>query len=138
MWRIKNRWKTKEVDWIKFDSSEEKEIYEWIRDWVIAEKTWVEELKDCILLDARPPSIEYIPKFKAWWISVRKRQYTSDFLIKLKGWEEILLEYKSAWTEKDSVYRLKRGVFLFFYKDKIKFAELIKIRKWVYEFRKYY
>ena len=134
----KKRWISWNSDWIKFDSKEELKIYEWIRDWTIANKSWVEELRDCMLLDARPPWIEYIEKFKAGNIAVRNRVYTTDFKVRLSNWDEILLEYKSKWTEKDPVYRLRRAVFLFFCKDKYKFAELIWWKLGNYKFRKYY
>ena len=130
-------WKKVEIDWFKFASKEEAEVYEWLRDWILYEKTWIEELKKVKLLDARPKPFKLFDSFLAWKIKVLPRRYTADFLIKDKNKDDIILEYKSLYTSKKPDYCLRRSIFLFFYKW-IKFAELIKIKKWVYLYHKYY
>ena len=127
-----------EFDWIKWASKEELEVYKWLKTWAAEKMTWIDELKWCKLIDPRPKAYPLFDKFMAWAQRVLWRRYTADFTIKLKDWTEILLEYKSKFTEKKPDYRLRRSIFLFFYKDKINFAELIKQRKWVYIYKKYY
>jgi len=127
-----------EFDWIKWASKEELEVYKWLKTWAAEKMTWIDELKWCRLIDARPKAYPLFDKFMAWAQRVLWRRYTADFIIKLKDWTEVLLEYKSKFTEGKPDYRLRRSIFLFFYRDKINFAELIKQRKWIYIYKKYY
>lgn len=130
-------WKKTTIDWIKFASKEEAECYSMLKSGNIDKVTWIAELKWTTLLDARPKAYPLFDKFTAWVYRVLWRRYTADFLIQTNDWE-VLLEYKSKYTEGKPDYRLRRSLFLFFYKDKVKFAELIKLKKWDYEYRKYY
>ena len=127
-----------EIDWVKFDSKEEAEAYKLLKSWKIDIETWVSELKWVKLLDYNPVSVELYPKFSRWVFNIRARKYTPDFLIKKKDWTEVMLEYKSSFTEKKPDYRLRRAILLFLHWEKINFAELIKIKKWVYEYREYF
>jgi hypothetical protein len=131
-------WKKITIDWIKFASKEEAECYTHLRDWTLYKETQIEDLKGVTLLEARPKAYNLFNSFVAWKYKVLARRYTADFVIQLSTKEIILLEYKSAFTESKSDYRLRRSLFLFFYRDTIKFAELIKIKKWNYIFKKYY
>lgn len=139
----RTKWKKKapirtEYDWIKWASKEEMEVYQWIKDGSIFQMTWIEELDWAVMIDPRPKAFRLFDKFVAWKEKVMARRYTSDYIIKLKDWTEVVLEYKSKFTESKPDYRLRRSIFLFFYNDKVKFAELIKIKKWDYVFKRYY
>lgn len=125
------------VDWIKFDSWEEVEVYQALRDGYLYDLTGIKELEKSKLLNPRPEWFVLYPSFKAWCVSVRQRRYTHDFDIKI--WkDEIVLEVKSKWSEWKSDYRLRRAIFLYLFHGKVKFAELIKMKKWEWVFRKYY
>lgn len=130
--------KIKEYDWIKWASAEELEVYKWLKNGEAAKMTGIKELKWAKLIDARPKAFPLFGKFMAWEQRVLWRRYTSDFIVKLSNGKEIVLEYKSKFTEGKPDYRLRRSIFLFFYRDKLNFAELIKIRKWDYIFKEYY
>lgn len=130
--------KKPEIDWIKFDSWEEADIYKLIKNNKLGKATGIEELKNIKLLSASPPSIPLYSSFKRWLFTIRARRYTGDFLIKKKDWTEVLLEYKSSWSEKKPDYRLRKAIFLFLHWEEYNFAELIKIRKWIYEYREYF
>jgi hypothetical protein len=131
-------WKRIIIDWIKFASKEEAECYWFLKNNTLWQVTKIKELENIKLLEARPKSYNLFNRFIAWKIKVLARRYTADFIIQLSSKEIILLEYKSKFTEAKSDYRLRRSIFLFFYRDKVNFAELIKIKKWVFEFKKYY
>lgn len=119
------------IDWIKFDSPEEIEVYKALLNWNCPELVWAK------LIRAKPEPFLLYKWFKAWPITIRKRVYTHDFDIEFE-WKKVALEVKSKWTESKPDYRLRRAIFLFLYSTKVNFAELIKIRKWVWELRKYY
>lgn len=136
-WAVLNK-KKYELDGNKFQSKEEMEVYQWLKDWVLHEVTWIKEFKGAKLLDARPKAFRLFDKFTAGKEKVLARRYTSDFIVSLADWTEIVLEYKSKFTEQKSDYRLRRSLFLFFYRDKVNFTELIKIKKWDYILKKYY
>lgn len=138
---IRKKWIARKfvtIDWIKFDSKEEAEVYEMLKSWKIDKITGIEELKWTKLIDSRPAPVELYPKFTRGKFNIRARRYTPDFLIKKKDWTEVMLEYKSSFTEKKSDYRLRRVLLLFLHGEKINFAELIKIKKWLYEYREYF
>lgn len=124
------------IDWIQFDSGEEWEIYSFLKGWKLWTLTWIKELNKYKLLDARPKGIELFPSFKAWEYSQRARKYTWDFTCLDENKEEIHLEYKSKWSEAKPDYRLRR--YLVLLSKKLKLVELIKIKKWNYEIRKYF
>jgi len=123
------------IDWIQFDSWEEAEIYQHLKNWTLPQFTWIYELKWYKLIDARPEWITLFDWFKAWEYTQRARKYKRDFT--LKKWKDIIhLEYKSKWSEAKPDYRLRR--FLVLLNWTLNFAELIKVKKWVYKFKKYY
>lgn len=123
------------IDWIKFDSWEESEVYVALRDWTLWDLTWIKELNKVKLIDARPKGITLYDKFYAGEYLQRARKYTRDFDIKL--WRQLIhLEYKSKWSQSKPDYRLRR--FLVLLSWKLNFAELIKVKKDVYEFKKYF
>lgn len=124
------------IDWIKFDSWEEAECYQFLKKWKLHILTWIEELKNIKLIDPRPKWIVLFDKFYAWSFLQRSRSYKWDFTILDENWIEVCLEYKSKWSESKPDYRLRR--FLVLLSWKIKLMELVKIKKWVYELRKYY
>ena len=130
--------KKPEIDWIKFDSWEEAEIYQYLKSWKLASFTWIDALRWVKLITARPEPVELYAKFERWLFKIRARKYTPDFLIKKKNWVEVMLEYKSSWSEKKPDYRLRKVIFLLLHWKNINFAELIKIKKWVYEYREYF
>ena len=125
------------VDWIQFDSNEEVEVYVALKEKKLHILTWIEELKKFKLVNARPNATLLCEGFKAWDKVIRKRVYTHDFDI-LNWKEEIMLEVKSKWTEAKPDYRLRRFLFLFFNYNTKKFAELIKVKKWVWKYIKYF
>lgn len=131
-------WKKTSIDWIKFASKEEAECYILLRDKTIDKVTWIKELKWTTLINPRPKGFPLFDKFTAGIYKVLGRKYTADFIINIPWDWEVVLEYKSKYTEAKPDYRLRRSLFLYFYKNKVKFAELIKIKKWDYELRKYY
>lgn len=124
------------IDWIQFDSGEEAECYVALRDWKLWTLTWIKELNKWKLLDAQPKSIELYPSFKAWSFLQRARKYTRDFTCLDENGIEVHLEYKSVWSEKKPDYRLRR--FLVLLSWKLRFVELVKIRKWIYELKRYF
>lgn len=136
--RTKQGIKKPEIDWIKFDSWEEWDVYKSLRDGKIYKDTWIEELKWAKLISAKPPSIELYPKFTRGLFNIRARKYTSDFVLIKSDGTEVLLEYKSSWSEKKPDYRLRKVIFLLLHWERYNFAELIKIKKWVYEYREYF
>lgn len=130
--------KNKEIlDWIRFDSPEEKEVYLNIKNNTLHILTWIKELENIKMINPIPSSFLLYASFKAWEKLIRKRVYTHDFDIEI-DWKPITLEIKSKFTESHPDYRLRRAIFLFLYHKKVNFAELIKIKKWVWKFIKYY
>lgn len=127
----------KVVDGIKFDSPEEIEVYEAIKNNTLHILTWINNLKDIKLLDARPNSITLLEGKKLGSYSIRKRVYTHDFTIFLNG-VQVLLEVKSKWSEAMPDYRLRRAFFLLLHWTTYNFAELIKVKKSEWLLRKYY
>lgn len=125
------------VDWIQFDSPEEVEVYLALKEWKLDKLTDIAELKSARLLNARVEPIILCSWFKAWSKVVRKREYTYDFDIVLNK-EKIALEVKSSWSEQKPDYRLRRFLFLFLKREDYNFAELIKVKKWVWKFIKYF
>lgn len=128
--------KKPKIDWIIFDSWEEAEVYQYLKKWKLWDFTWIKELNKFQLINSRPDPIILYPSFKAWEYLQRARKYTWDFTCLDWKWNLIHLEYKSSWSEKKPDYRLRR--FLVLLSWKLRFAELIKIKKWVYEFKKYF
>jgi hypothetical protein len=120
-----------------FDSPEEVDIYKSIKWGELHKLTWIDELKKIKLIETRPTEINLYKTFKRWNITIRGRKYTPDFIVKL-WWKNVILEVKSAWTWNKPDYRLRRAVFLYLYWEDYNFAELIKIKKWVYKLIKYY
>lgn len=124
------------IDWIKFDSWEEAEAYRYLKIWKLWTLTWINELNKYKLIDARPKGITLFNWFKAWEFTQRARTYKWDFTCIDDKWDEVHLEYKSKWSEAKPDYRLRR--FLILLSGKLKFVELVKMKKWVYILRKYY
>lgn len=124
------------VDWIQFDSWEEAEVYKALKKWELWNITWIKEINKYKLLDARPKWITLFEWFKAWEFTQRARKYKWDFTCIDENWIEIHLEYKSIWSERKPDYRLRR--FLVLISKKLNFVELVKIRKWQYEIRRYF
>jgi len=133
--KMAKKFKKPIIDWIQFDSWEEWEIYQHLKNWTIVKATGIEGLKWYKLIDARPKWITLFKWFKAGGHTQRARSYKRDFT--LKKWDDIMhLEYKSKWSEGKPDYRLRR--FLVLLNWTLNFAELTKIKKWVYKFKKYY
>ncbi len=134
-WAKRNNKKV--IDGIKFDSGEEVEVYSALKDGWMYDLTWIKELDKAKLVDARPESFILYPSFKAWDNTIRTRKYTHDFNIII--WKDkIALEVKSKWSEAKPDYRLRRAIFLYLFHDKVKFAELITMKKWEWVYRKYF
>ena len=125
------------VNWIKFDSPEEIQVYEALIKEELHLLTGIKDLEFAKLISAEPSSFLLYEGFKAWEQTIRKRIYTHDFDI-IIGNKLIALEVKSSWTHSMPDYRLRRAIFLNKYYKTINFMELIKIRKWVWEIIKYY
>ena len=128
--------KRPKIDWIQFDSSLEWEIYLAFKDGSIWDK--VPELKGYKIIETKLESYEILPWFKAWEKTFKSLKYTPDFIIQKGKWPKIVLEVKSAFTAKKVDYRLRVKLFLSFYKDKLKFAELTKYNNKKYEYIEYF
>ncbi len=133
---MKRKIKKPTIDWIKFDSWEESIIYQHLKKWTLWDFTGIPVLNKYKLLDARPKWIQLFKWFKAWEYTQRARSYKWDFTCLDDNGVEIHLEYKSCWSERKPDYRLRR--FLVLLNWKLNFTELIKIRKWQYELRRYF
>lgn len=125
------------IDWNKFDSWLEWDIYKALRDWKLWNLTWISDLSNAKLIDIKLEPYIVINKFQAGEYKFRDIIYTPDFIIDI-DWKQVILEVKSKWTASRPDYRLRMKLFLSQYKDKINYATLINIKKWVYEFKKYY
>ena len=125
------------IDWNKFDSGLEWEIYKALRDWRLWEVTWIEELSNAKLTSVEVKPYIVINKFQAGIYKFRDIIYTPDFIVEI-DWKEVILEVKSKWSWSKPDYRLRVKLFLSQYNKVVNFAELINIKKWVYEFKKYY
>lgn len=124
------------IDWIQFDSWEEAEIYKYLKEWTLWDFTWIKCLNNYKLINARPEGITLFDKFKAWEYTQRARKYKWDFTCLDDNGKEIHLEYKSKWSESKPDYRLRR--FLVLLSKKLSFIELVKMKKWQYELRRYF
>ena len=124
------------IDWIKFDSWEESDVYLHLKNGTLWTFTWILELNKYKLLDARPKWIQLYEKFKAWIYPQRARIYKWDFTCLDDKWHEVALEYKSKWSEWKPDYRLRR--FLVLLSWKLNFVELVKIKKWNYVLKRYF
>ena len=136
----RKKWRIKKpiIDWIKFDSWLEGDIYSSFMRWDIWNYTWVKELEWAKLISTETDKYTVVPWFKAWKKTFRNMIYTPDFIIKKKDWTIVILEVKSKWSAIKPDYRLRVKLFLSQYKDKLNFAELTNIKKWVYEYIEYF
>lgn len=125
------------VNDIQFDSKEEVEVYQAIEGGVLWDLIWDKEFNKAKLTKARLEPFLLYEKFKAGIKSFRQIIYTPDFEIKL--WNKtIIVEVKSKFTWMKPDYRLRLKIFLILYHTKVNFIEIIKIRKGVWEVKKYY
>ena len=126
------------IDWYKFDSWLEWEMYKQLTTWDIWEYTGIEQLKWAVLVKYPTDSFVVLKWFKAGLSTFKNMVYTADFIIRKTDGTEVLLEVKSKWSWSKPDYRLRMKLFLSKYKDNINFAELINIKKWVYEYEEYF
>lgn len=125
------------IDWIKFDSALEGDIYLAFKNKDIHKLPWCEELKWFKITNPRADKYIIFPSFKCWDKSFRALEYTPDFIIK-KWKEEYILEIKSAWSYKKSDFKLRMKLFLYKFWKKLKYMILIKYNNKKYEVIKYF
>ena len=85
----KTKFKKPIIDGYQFQSWEEWEIYEHIRDGTLWKLTWFWELWEVKLLSATPISYSILPSIVAWDYKFRALEYTPDFIVKL--WKNVLI-----------------------------------------------